>query len=333
MTTKVFVGNLAFQTTDQALAEAFSHCGTVKTGVIITRGRRSLGYGFVDFTSPDDASNAVKEMNQTEFLNRVIKVELVRDPPPRPPRQNVSSSTGLASPNNNNTLNSNNININNNTDNNDDGGEGGPAARRQRRKPRRRNNKRGRTDSQGNDIGPGQGGNPNQGGGNSGGGAPYREKPIHSNMNNNNNDDGGISSEAPPPRRRQQQRAPGGGRRIPNEGGAPPSSAPPKEKILSKTAVFVANLPFSVTDEGLAKIFESFNVKTAHVVKTRTERSRGYGFVDFATEQDQQRAINEKNNASIPSVTSNGNLNPRNISVTVSHSVAQNEENNTTQIQ
>jgi RNA recognition motif-containing protein len=82
MTTKVFVGNLDFQTTDQALADAFVDCGKVKSGVIITRGRRSLGYGFVEFESAEAADKAVTTKNGTELSNRQIKVELVRDPAP-----------------------------------------------------------------------------------------------------------------------------------------------------------------------------------------------------------------------------------------------------------
>lgn len=36
--------------------------------------------------------------------------------------------------------------------------------------------------------------------------------------------------------------------------------------------MFVANLPFSVTDEALSKIFEGFNIKSAHVVRKHNER-------------------------------------------------------------
>jgi len=83
MTTKVFVGNLAFQTTDQALAEAFQDCGKVKSGVVITRGRRSLGYGFVEFESPESALDAVKSKNNTLLKGRTLKVELASDNPIR----------------------------------------------------------------------------------------------------------------------------------------------------------------------------------------------------------------------------------------------------------
>jgi len=284
MTTKVFVGNLAFQTTDQALAEAFSHCGQVKSGVIITRGRRSLGYGFVEFASAPDANRAVQTMNQTDFLHRTIKVELVRDPPPRPPRQAPPPNT--SSPSSPNPE------------------ENQVVAARRRRKPRRgpKRQTQPRTENQ-----------------SQGGSASSNQEGGKNNVPENVV--GPITVDALPPRR--------GARRYPRR---PPqqNDTAPKEKIQSKTAVFVANLPFSVDDEGLKKIFEEFNVKTAHVVKTRTGRSRGYGFVDFATEKDQQAAIPAKHNKEV--VGTNGKNRP--ISVTVSHSVAQQqqiEENNTTQ--
>jgi len=60
-------------------------------------------------------------------------------------------------------------------------------------------------------------------------------------------------------------------------------------------------------------------VKTAHVVKTRTGRSRGYGFVDFGTEEDQKNAIDKKHDTQVEG----SNTKLRQISVTVSHSVAQ----------
>jgi len=299
MTTKIFVGNLAFQTTDQALAEAFSNCGQVKSGVIITRGRRSLGYGFVDFASPEDANRAVQQMNQTDFLNRTIKVELVRDPPPRtrssPPSSNLS-------PNNNNP---------GSPDQRDEDNQEVVGARR-RRKPRRGPRRKPRTESQNQNSGP-----------QSVGGATGNNANIEGNRNLSENV--GTNNEIQP--RPRVRRFPQRERRPERQ----QNDTVPKEKIQSKTAVFVANLPFSVDDEALSKIFEEFSVKTAHVVKTRTGRSRGYGFVDFASEKDQQAAISAKHSKEV--VGTNGKV--RQISVTVSHSVAQQqqqiEENNPSQ--
>jgi len=129
MTSKVFVGNLAFKTTDQQLVEAFNEFGRVKTGVVITRGRRSLGYGFVEFESPDSALQAVTLKNGQAFNERPIKVELATDNPVRAERpQNFSDRSK-----------SNNNNPGNTPDKTGDnsGGPEGAAPRRRRMRRRR----------------------------------------------------------------------------------------------------------------------------------------------------------------------------------------------------
>jgi len=58
--------------------------------------------------------------------------------------------------------------------------------------------------------------------------------------------------------------------------------------------LFVANLPFSVTDEELSKLFsEKVPVVSAHVVKKRNGKSKGFGFVEYATEEHQLDALKE----------------------------------------
>jgi len=245
MSTKVFVGNLAFRTTDQALQEAFSECGRVKSGVIITRGRRSLGYGFVEFFSPEDAAASVNKMNGVELFGRQLKVELAKDPAERPAAI--------------------------------EGGESGPAKRR-RRTPAPHTSETGSPASGDTGSHDGEGERP-----------PRRRRPRKTNE--------GSTAES------------GSGRTSTNE--------KPKDKVPSKTTLFVANLPFSIDDEQLAKVFASTKMKSAHVVRTRTGRSRGYGFVEFENEADQMDALKSTNGVEVSGV--NGN---RNISVTVSNSVA-----------
>jgi RNA recognition motif-containing protein len=56
----------------------------------------------------------------------------------------------------------------------------------------------------------------------------------------------------------------------------------------------VANLPFQFSDEELKTAFEGFQVKTAKVVKRRFgTRTKGFGFVDFESEEEQLRALKE----------------------------------------
>jgi len=59
----------------------------------------------------------------------------------------------------------------------------------------------------------------------------------------------------------------------------------------SPTTLFVANLPFQLDDEGLAKLFAEQKVTKAHVVKNRNGRSKGFGFVEFGNEVDQKAAL------------------------------------------
>jgi len=76
--TKVFVGNLSFKTVEAELAQQFSVAGKVISANIITRGPRSLGYGFVEFDSEEEAQKAVKAMNKKEIDGRPINVEIAK---------------------------------------------------------------------------------------------------------------------------------------------------------------------------------------------------------------------------------------------------------------
>jgi len=286
MTTKVFVGNLAFQTTDQALAEAFLDIGKVKSGVVITRGRRSLGYGFVEFEAPESAQEAVNSRNNTLLKGRTIKVELASDNPIRPERSPRTS-------------------INENPASDDAG--------QQRRRPRRRNRNRKPDGGNGN---PGE--NPSRDNQND----RHRERPPMK-PRDNIATTGGTGTPNPGPNGDPAQRGERKSRRrrrTPNNNSGNPLN--PKEnvedRVLSTTAVFVANLPFSVNDEELKAFFKENNPKSAHVVVTRNNRSRGYGFVDFTNEKDQKAAITGKNNAK---------FGERVITVTASYKTQETNEN------
>jgi len=285
MTTKVFVGNLAFQTTDQALAEAFLDVGKVKSGVVITRGRRSLGYGFVEFESPESALEAVNSKNNTLLKGRTIKVELASDNPIRPerPERNPNAS-----------------------DNQSSGDNTG-----QRRRRRRNNNTGDRPR--------------NQSGNNSGENQSNQNTPSAKSGNTGgtpNSATGGDSQAQGGRRRRRRSRRPTNNNPSNNTNISSNTKPLPKDnvddRVLSTTAVFVANLPFSVNDEELKAFFKENNPKSAHVVVTRNNRSRGYGFVDFSTDKDQKNAILGKNNAK---------FGERVITVTASYKTQETNEN------
>jgi RNA recognition motif-containing protein len=75
---KVFAGNLSFKTTEEELKEFFSPAGSVLKVNIITRGTRSLGYGFVAFSSEDECKAAVEKCHKKELGAREVNVELAK---------------------------------------------------------------------------------------------------------------------------------------------------------------------------------------------------------------------------------------------------------------
>ncbi|KAF5386128.1 hypothetical protein D9615_002399 [Tricholomella constricta] len=75
---KVYVGNLSWNTTDDTLRQAFSDFGQV-TDSIVMRDRdtgRSRGFGFVTFVSAQEADAAINALNEQELDGRRIKVNL-----------------------------------------------------------------------------------------------------------------------------------------------------------------------------------------------------------------------------------------------------------------
>jgi len=76
---KVFVGNLSFKTRDAELQQAFESAGkVVRAKVIRDYNRRSLGYGFVEMATLEEAKKAVEMMNKKEIDTRPINVELAK---------------------------------------------------------------------------------------------------------------------------------------------------------------------------------------------------------------------------------------------------------------
>jgi RNA recognition motif-containing protein len=74
--TKVFVGNLAYSTTEQDLQRAFSKCGKILDAKVVRRGNRSKGYGFVEFEDEEDAQKSVDAFDKVELNGRSINVQL-----------------------------------------------------------------------------------------------------------------------------------------------------------------------------------------------------------------------------------------------------------------
>lgn len=220
--TKVFVGNLSFKTTEAELSNAFGAAGVVSSANIITRGPRSLGYGFVEMESEDTARKAVELLNKKDIDGRQINVDLAK---PREEGEGSSPRTDRA--------------------------RGGSRGRRFRGG---RGGSRGSSDTRGGRR------SEERTNGNFRGGAPRR---------------GGVRPRG------------GRGRKV-----ARPSIEQ-RPNTPSKTTLFVANLPFSLEDEGFGKIFTShgITVKSAKVVRRPNGSSKGFGFVEFEKEEDQVKGL------------------------------------------
>jgi len=83
MGSKIYVGNLSWNTTDDTLREAFSQYGQIVDSIVM-RDRdtgRSRGFGFVTFNSAQEAETAIQNLNDQELDGRRIKVNLANARP------------------------------------------------------------------------------------------------------------------------------------------------------------------------------------------------------------------------------------------------------------
>jgi RNA recognition motif-containing protein len=76
MSTKLYVGNISFNTSNQDLIDLFSAAGTVSSANIIEDREtgRSRGFGFVEMSSPAEAQEAIATLNGKEVDGRALKV-------------------------------------------------------------------------------------------------------------------------------------------------------------------------------------------------------------------------------------------------------------------
>lgn len=85
--TRLFVGNLSFQTLDKDLEDYFSQAGVVSSvNVMLDKFTgRSRGFAFVEFANQADASKAVEMFHGKEFQGRPLTVNVARPREERPP--------------------------------------------------------------------------------------------------------------------------------------------------------------------------------------------------------------------------------------------------------
>ncbi|KAG0222146.1 hypothetical protein BGW42_006854, partial [Actinomortierella wolfii] len=273
---------------------------------IITRNVRSLGYGFVAFETLAQAEEAVKNFDKSELGGRTINVEVAKpkvEHPPREPKQKkknkkakaaAANATTAAEGENKDDANAANADAPASADADkeaksegsaEEGKKKGKRSNRSRRKAKAKANANANGDEAAAAATP----------------APNGESAAPATSEG--------EKESTGKRRKRRNKAANGGDHQQSTGAerAPRVQGPP-----SKTGVFVANLPFNMKDDGLKELFSEYKVVSARVVVQRySGRSRGYGFVEFADEAEQQKVLSK-----MKTITVNG----REVSVSIAHS-------------
>ncbi|XP_011006579.1 PREDICTED: glycine-rich RNA-binding protein 3, mitochondrial-like isoform X2 [Populus euphratica] len=92
---KIFIGGISFQTDDNGLKEAFDKYGNVVEGIIMDRDTgRSRGFGFVTYTSSEEASSAIQAMDGQDLHGRRVRVNYATERPQRTFNNNYGNYGG-----------------------------------------------------------------------------------------------------------------------------------------------------------------------------------------------------------------------------------------------
>ncbi len=76
MSMKLYVGNLAFQTSSEDLQQLFAQAGTVESASVVEDREtgRSRGFGFVEMSSKEEGEKAIDQFNGKEVNGRNLNV-------------------------------------------------------------------------------------------------------------------------------------------------------------------------------------------------------------------------------------------------------------------
>jgi len=90
MSMKLYVGNLAFQTSSEDLQQLFAQAGTVESAVVLADREtgRSRGFGFVEMSSKEEGQAVIAQFNGKEVHGRNLTVNEAK------PRENREGGFG-----------------------------------------------------------------------------------------------------------------------------------------------------------------------------------------------------------------------------------------------
>ncbi len=97
MASKLYIGSLSYDTTEDTLKDLFSQAGTVQSVAIILdrMSGRSKGFGFVEMSSDEEAQKAIEMFNGKELDGREIVVNEARPMRDSGPRGGFSRGGGF----------------------------------------------------------------------------------------------------------------------------------------------------------------------------------------------------------------------------------------------
>jgi len=77
---KLYVGNLAFETSGENLRQHFAQAGTVETASVVEDRDtgRSRGFGFVEMSSKEEGEAAIAQFNGNDLNGRNLTVNVAK---------------------------------------------------------------------------------------------------------------------------------------------------------------------------------------------------------------------------------------------------------------
>jgi RNA recognition motif-containing protein len=290
--TIVWVGNLAWTTTEEALQKLFAQYGEVKE-VVVTRQKRSnqsRGWGTVTFSTAEQAAAAVAALNGKSLEERDIEVQIRRGPrrrrrAPREPRETNDDANTTERPRR----------VRRRRPPRAQNGDEEPQQQQQQprtnQRPRRQETKQATEPATG-------GGEPRR--------RPRARRPRNDSQRNEENTAAPVEqnaadndTKAPRRRRRRQRKTEEGTEGDANEEQQerrPRAERKEPERVVvdhPDRHVYVRNLAWGVTDEDLKEFFaQCGNVANAAVTMNTKGTSRGWGTVEMASAAEAQKALN-----------------------------------------
>ena len=87
MGTKIYVGNLNYETDEQSLRDLFAPHGEIKSVSVVTDRYTGMskGFAFVEMGTDEEASTAISALNGTDLDRRTLRVDEARERPQRSP--------------------------------------------------------------------------------------------------------------------------------------------------------------------------------------------------------------------------------------------------------